>query len=133
MTVDDSYTPDEDLDTETDAKRFVRPRPPREPSQVYSVRIPVDLLERLRLLADTNHTTTSSLIRQWIVERLNDDQTTHPSMIDALIDRVTELEQTLTSQEKEFSALRSVVNDHVTQTQDSLANLMGSSPLSEAI
>lgn len=49
---------------------FTHPRPAREPSQVYSIRIPVRHLEELRELASSRHVTVSALLREWILERL---------------------------------------------------------------
>src|SRR5512135_1666215 len=42
-----------------------------ESSQVYAVRIPVDRMERLRELAAKLGVSPSSLIRQWVLERLD--------------------------------------------------------------
>jgi hypothetical protein len=47
-------------------------KPAKDPSQVYAVRIPVSKLRRLRELADELDTTPSALIRQLVIERLND-------------------------------------------------------------
>jgi hypothetical protein len=48
-----------------------RARPPREPAQVYSLRIPVDRLEQLRRLTAEKHMTPSALMRSWVLERLD--------------------------------------------------------------
>jgi hypothetical protein len=45
-------------------------RPAQEPSQVYSLRIPVERLEELRQLAAARHLTPSALMRSWVLERL---------------------------------------------------------------
>lgn len=42
-----------------------------DPSQVYTVRIPVSQLRKLREAADSLNMRPSSLIRQWVIERLN--------------------------------------------------------------
>ena len=47
-------------------------KPAKDPSQVYAVRIPVSKLRRLRELADELDTTPSALIRQLVIERLDD-------------------------------------------------------------
>lgn len=43
---------------------------PVDPGTVYSVRVPVSLIEQLRVFAETRGTTPSALMRQWIIERL---------------------------------------------------------------
>lgn len=50
---------------------WVRPAPPRDPSQVYSVRIPVTELEKLRRVADHKGVTPSALMRTWVLLRLD--------------------------------------------------------------
>jgi hypothetical protein len=52
---------------------FVRARPPKEPSQIYSVRLPVSSIEQLRQLAASEGEGTSSLLRAWILERLDQE------------------------------------------------------------
>jgi hypothetical protein len=47
-----------------------------DPSQVYSVRIPVDRLEQLRRLAEQRGVAPTALMRQFVLERL--DQETAP-------------------------------------------------------
>jgi hypothetical protein len=42
-----------------------------DPSQVYSVRIPVSQLRKLREVADSLSMQPSALIRQWVIERLD--------------------------------------------------------------
>ena len=44
-----------------------------DPSQVYSVRMPVGKLEQLRQLAVKAEMNPSSLMRQWILERLEEE------------------------------------------------------------
>lgn len=43
----------------------------KDPSQVYSVRLPVDRLEELRLIASRNHVAPSALMRRWVIEQLD--------------------------------------------------------------
>jgi hypothetical protein len=50
---------------------YRRAHPPREPAQVYSLRIPVEQLEQLRSLAAARHLTPSALMRAWVLERLD--------------------------------------------------------------
>jgi len=52
----------------TDAYRRVAPA--RDPSQVYSIRIPTRRLEELRKLADAKGVQPSVMIREWALERL---------------------------------------------------------------
>ncbi len=44
----------------------------QDPSQVYAVRIPVSRLQELRRVADQLDTPPSTLIRQWVLERLDE-------------------------------------------------------------
>lgn len=56
------------------ARRKKRPSP--DPSQVYSVRVPVDRIEQLRQAATTRGTTPSALIRELVVRFLDDQPAT---------------------------------------------------------
>src|SRR5271165_6133563 len=44
---------------------------PKQPSQVYSVRIPVNRLEELRAVAAKQRLPPSALLREWVLERLD--------------------------------------------------------------
>ena len=46
-------------------------RPARDPSQVYAVRIPVSRLRELRQVADQLGIPPTTLIREWVIERLD--------------------------------------------------------------
>jgi hypothetical protein len=46
-----------------------------DPSQVYSVRIPVSRLRKLRELAERSGTQPTALIREWVIERLDEQDT----------------------------------------------------------
>jgi predicted DNA-binding protein len=68
------------LDEETEASEaardqdatYVRSRHrSKEPSQVYSVRLPVERLEELRVLAERSHVTPSALMRRLVIEGLD--------------------------------------------------------------
>jgi hypothetical protein len=59
---------DESIDTDVP---FGRMAPPQNPSQVYSVRIPVDRLEELRRVAARRGVPPSTLLREWVLERLD--------------------------------------------------------------
>jgi hypothetical protein len=49
---------------------YRRRHPPRDPAQVYSLRIPVAQLEELRQLAANKGVTPSALMREWVLERV---------------------------------------------------------------
>lgn len=53
---------------------YVPRYPPKDPSQVYSVRIPVGRLEQLRQRAAEEGVAPSSLMRKWVIERLDADE-----------------------------------------------------------
>jgi hypothetical protein len=63
---------DEDVEANT-----VRIEPPRSPSQVYSIRIPVERIDQLRLMAANRDTTPTALIRNWVIERLDEEVKPH--------------------------------------------------------
>lgn len=53
---------------------YVRSRSaPRDPSQVYSLRIPLRRLELIRRLAAQHHVTPAALLRTWVLERLSEE------------------------------------------------------------
>ncbi|MDP8930549.1 MAG: hypothetical protein M3O70_18755, partial [Actinomycetota bacterium] len=52
---------------------YVRPRLPESPSQVYSLRIPVERLEQLRQLAEDSGEAPTVMLRRWVVERLDQE------------------------------------------------------------
>jgi hypothetical protein len=56
-----------------------RSRRPVEPSQVYSIRLPVDRLEQLRSLAERFGMTPSALMRKWVTDRLRSDAVHEPA------------------------------------------------------
>jgi hypothetical protein len=56
-----------------------RARPAREPAQVYSVRMPVDRIEQLRLVAERAGVSPTALMREWVLERLDNET---PAVID---------------------------------------------------
>src|SRR5438067_10193377 len=53
-----------------EGRPYVRPRPPRDPAQVYSVRIPTSDLAELRAMAEYQGVTPSALIRQLVVDHI---------------------------------------------------------------
>ncbi len=61
---------EKDMDEEDD-RPLVRPRPAKQPSQVYSIRLPVDRLAELRRYADRRGMAPTALIREWVLQRLD--------------------------------------------------------------
>jgi len=58
--------------------------PAVNPSQVYSVRIPVDRLEELRRVAESRGLAPSALLRSWVIERLDREKLLRPVSVRAL-------------------------------------------------
>lgn len=52
---------------------FVRPRPPKEPSQIYSLRLPASVVEKVRLLAASKGEPPTVLLREWVLEHLEQE------------------------------------------------------------
>ena len=52
-------------------KMYRSEQPPTDPSQVYSIRIPVSRLGKIRRLAARYKMPPTSMLRQWILERLD--------------------------------------------------------------
>lgn len=52
-------------------KMYRSERLPSDPSQVYSIRIPVSRLDKIRRLATRYRMPPTSMLRQWILERLD--------------------------------------------------------------
>lgn len=59
------------IEDEEDESLGFSVQPPRSPSQVYSIRIPVERVEQLRKLAASRGVAPTKLIRDWVVERLD--------------------------------------------------------------
>lgn len=66
---------------------FVRPRPPKEPSQVYSVRLPATAVEELRVLASAKGEAPTTLMREWVLERMEEEFARLPGREGALSSR----------------------------------------------
>ena len=47
---------------------------PREASKVYSLRLPEKLLEQLRQLAEAERVEPSTLMRRWVIERIEEER-----------------------------------------------------------
>jgi len=60
--------------SEEDERPYVRPTRPVRGGQVYSVRIPVEKIEALRKIAVELEVQPSALMRQWVLERLDDEK-----------------------------------------------------------
>lgn len=69
-------------DDSREARDYAKPLPPRRPAQVYSVRIPVDRLAQLKTLADSQDVAPSTMIREWVLERL--DSENDPSTLETI-------------------------------------------------
>jgi hypothetical protein len=94
-------------DFDEDESPLEPPAPPRAPSQVYSLRIPVDKLELLRQIAAEHNELPSALMRRWILERLETAAPDGPnqggySLAGDLVDRVIDLEQQVARHQKEL-------------------------------
>lgn len=57
-------------------------KPAVSPSQVYSVRIPVDRLEELRRVAEARGLAPSALLRSWFIERLDREKLLRPLSVE---------------------------------------------------
>ena len=64
----------EEHEADEEERPYVRPQPPRVPAQVYSVRIPVDRIEELRQLAQVRCVQPTTLMRQWVLDRLDHER-----------------------------------------------------------
>lgn len=64
-----------------------RVRPPRDPAQVYSLRMPVNRLEQLRQAAEQAGVSPSTLMRMWVLERLDAE---NPALLELLRSLVRE-------------------------------------------
>src|SRR5260370_37734701 len=64
----------ERMERSKDRRRHVRSSTiPQDPSQVYSMRIPVSRLEQLRRIAGTKGERRTALLRRWALERLSEE------------------------------------------------------------
>jgi hypothetical protein len=57
-------------DDEDHGPSYRRKHPPRDPAQVYSLRIPSGQIEELRQIAADRGVTPSALMREWVLERM---------------------------------------------------------------
>ncbi len=100
-----------------------------DPAQVYSVRIPVSELEKLRLLAEQRRVGPSTLMREWVLDRLLQESGGTPK---ASGDMPTTLEvvpvEALTSLTRMIEHLREQVQEVV---RGELLRHLGSEPAQE--
>ncbi|MGH3275355.1 MAG: hypothetical protein ACRDNZ_13670 [Streptosporangiaceae bacterium] len=68
-------------DEEDHGPTYRRKHPPRDPAQVYSLRIPVAQLEDLRQLAADRSVTPSALMREWVLERVTAEKAGQPDPV----------------------------------------------------
>lgn len=79
------------------AEEEIRERDERDrKSSVYSVRLPAEVYEAVRELAERQHLTPSALIRQWVSERVqpadsNDDLSTAVANLRRDVERLAKL------------------------------------------
>jgi hypothetical protein len=71
-------------ESEEHGPSYRRKHPPRDPAQVYSLRIPVDQIEELRQFASDEGVTPSALMRQWVLERLAAEKAGLPDHLEFL-------------------------------------------------
>jgi hypothetical protein len=106
-------------DFDEDDSPLEPPAPTRKPSQVYSLRIPVERLELLRRVAAEHNELPSALMRRWILERLEiiapDGQPQDAyDLAGDLVTRVIDLEQQVADHQK---ALEQQSTDHRRQLE----------------
>jgi hypothetical protein len=114
-------------DFDEDESLLERPAPPREPSQVYSLRIPVKKLKLLRHVAAEHNATPSALMRRWVLERLEaiapDGQPQSSYHLgDDLVNRVIDLEQQVAVHQKALEQQAQVHQKELETVANSVAN-----------
>lgn len=82
-------------DDSREAGDYAKPLPPRGPAQVYSVRIPVDRLTELKALADSQDVAPSTMIRDWVLERLDSEK--DPSTLESIAEEAAKVTARLKS------------------------------------
>lgn len=78
-----------------EAHEYAKPLPPRAPAQVYSVRIPVDRLVELKNLAESQNVPPSTMIRDWVLERLDSEK--DPSSLESIAEEAARITASLKS------------------------------------
>ena len=63
-----------DIEEDETDEPVVEIAPPDQPSQVYSIRMPIARVEQLRKAASTKGVAPTQLMRQWVIERLDSDR-----------------------------------------------------------
>jgi len=95
---------DEAEATEEEEEReavYRRPQQPRDPAQVYSVRVPADRLEQLRAIARREGLSTSTLVRRLVIDGIERLLGT-PDELETLTDRLVQLEARVIELQKEY-------------------------------
>jgi hypothetical protein len=89
-----------------------------DPSQVYTVRIPVDRLEELRRVAEQRGEAPSALLRRWALERLDSElgRDPLPDGVGEAIGDVPYAELKKVAEDAVFSAMRRLVMERPGQT-----------------
>jgi len=75
-------------DDSREAREYVKPLPSRSPAQVYSVRIPVDRLAEVRSLAESQNVPPSTMIRDWVLDRLDSER--DPSSLESIAEEAAQ-------------------------------------------
>lgn len=57
-----------------EGRPYIRPLAPNDPSQVYSIRIPVERVEELRVVAAQQGKAPTALIREWVIAHLDQER-----------------------------------------------------------
>jgi hypothetical protein len=86
-----------------EGRSYTRPRPPRDPAQVYSVRIPTGDLAELRAMAEYQGVTPSALIRQLVVDHLASMRKFHEDPDREISNTIVTLESTVGTLKKMLS------------------------------
>lgn len=73
---------------EVQPKPGQRARQSGEPSQVYSLRLPTDAIDRLRVVAERLDEAPTALLRRWVLERLGHEATRQSASVDPVSEAV---------------------------------------------
>lgn len=96
-----------------EGRRYRRPPPPSQGSQVYSVRIPVERLEQLRAFAAKLGSRPTALMRQWVLERLDQETGTRATVENPQIGQITVVIDTATNLHLNPEYLAHRIGDHI--------------------
>jgi len=93
---------------------YRRPQQPRDPAQVYSVRVPADRLGQLREIAQREGLSTSTLVRHLVIDGI-ERRLSARNEIDELRERVVQLESDMIEHKK----------DYETRSDEAVEKMMG--------